>query len=280
MKIVGSLNTSSSLRNIDPSNLDSTSIIQKSPLRYPGGKSRAVKKILPFIPSDTTHLCSPFLGGGSVELACSSLGITVYGYDSFEPLINFWHTLINDKQSMLDVIYRYYPLSKNIFYELQKNYYSNHDNVTMAGVFYILNRSSFSGTTLSGGMSPGHPRFTESSIKTIMDFSINLFNVSTLDFSESIPKHPDMFLYLDPPYANGQILYGIKGDRHRDFDHEHLAFLLRRRDRWLLSYNDCPSIRKLYNGFRFVTIKWTYGMGNVKQSNEVLILSKDISYNG
>lgn len=36
----------------------------KSPLRYPGGKSKAVNSILPFIPKDTKKICSPFLGGG------------------------------------------------------------------------------------------------------------------------------------------------------------------------------------------------------------------------
>jgi len=61
---------------------------------------------------------------------------------------------------MLEVIHKYYPLSRNMFYQLQKNYHSINDNIVRAGIFFVLNRCSFSGTTLSGGMSPGHPRFT------------------------------------------------------------------------------------------------------------------------
>ena len=87
-------------------------------------------------------------------------------------------------------------------------------------------------------------------------------------------------MYLDPPYANGQYLYGRNGDKHRDFDHSHLSSLLKSRDRWILSYNDCPMIRDLYSGFIFKTVNWTYGMGNDKQSNEILILSKDIEHSG
>ncbi len=59
----------------------------KTPLRYPGGKSRAVKHILPLIPEDCEELCSPFLGGGSVELAVAGRGTPVHAYDVFEPLV-------------------------------------------------------------------------------------------------------------------------------------------------------------------------------------------------
>ena len=65
----------------------------KTPLRYPGGKSRAVKHILPLIPEDITELCSPFLGGGSVELAVAERGTTVYAYDIFEPIVWLWNAL-------------------------------------------------------------------------------------------------------------------------------------------------------------------------------------------
>ena len=56
----------------------------KSPLRYPGGKSRAVKTLMEFIPDDCGELCSPFLGGGSFELALAEKGITVHAYDGFK----------------------------------------------------------------------------------------------------------------------------------------------------------------------------------------------------
>ncbi len=68
----------------------------KTPLRYPGGKSRAVKHILPLIPEDCEELCSPFLGGGSVELAVAARGTPVHAYDVFEPLVWFWNALLSD----------------------------------------------------------------------------------------------------------------------------------------------------------------------------------------
>ncbi|WMT84135.1 DNA adenine methylase [Wolbachia endosymbiont of Listronotus oregonensis] len=69
----------------------------KSPLRYPGGKSRAVSQIVnEYIPRGLPTLCSPFIGGGSIELALASRGTKVYGYDAFEPLVRFWQVLLKD----------------------------------------------------------------------------------------------------------------------------------------------------------------------------------------
>jgi len=75
---------------------------------------------------------------------------------------------------------------------------------------------------------------------------------------------------------NGQALYGLRGDTHRGFDHKALAELLNKRDRWILSYNDCQEIRELYKNNPILSIEWLYGMSKNKQSNEVLVLSKDL----
>lgn len=249
----------------------------RSPLRYPGGKSRAVGQILGLLPAVDT-LCSPFLGGGSVELACASRGIAVSGYDAFEPLVNFWQVALNDAPRLAQLVYdhKLHPLSRTEFYAWQKRYYGVENHEKQAAVFFALNRASFSGTTLSGGMSPGHPRFTPSAIQRLADFTSDGLSVQAADFRESIPRHENDFLYCDPPYANGEALYGARGDMHKGFNHETLAKLLRQRDRWILSYNDCDLVRELYHGYQFITPVWTYGMSANKTSNEVLILSGDL----
>ena len=249
----------------------------KSPLRYPGGKSRAVKHILSLIPSDLDAICSPFFGGGSVELACAAKGVRVHGYDGFEPLVNFWQLLLTDASSLAKLVSKHHPLSKEKFYTLQKNYSSISDRMRQAAAFFTLNRCSFSGTTLSGGMSPGHQRFTESSINRLAEFTVGDINVELADFTLSIPKNNDVFLYVDPPYANGSKLYGKQGNMHDSFDHLALAELLWGREEWILSYNDCPTVRELYKGYEVIEVEWAYGMNNSRTSNEILILSKDMA---
>jgi DNA adenine methylase len=247
----------------------------RSPLRYPGGKNRAIKAICSCIPSTETELCSPFLGGGSVELACSTK-MRIYGSDIFSPLADFWQVLLEDKFLLADRVESYFPMSRTTFYNLQKRYMNLDDKVERAAAFYVLNRCSFSGTTLSGGMSPGHPRFTQSSIERIRSFEVDNFEVEHADFRVAIENHPNTFLYLDPPYINGQELYGVKGDTHKDFDHVALSELLLDRDRWIMSYNDCPVIRQLYRNNTILSVDWVYGMSKNKQSNEVLVLSRDL----
>jgi DNA adenine methylase len=243
----------------------------RSVLRYPGGKTRAVKQICSYIPTNEKLLCSPFLGGASVELACSTR-MLVYGYDVFEPLIAFWHEVLTAPGELAAAVNRYYPLSRTNFYKLQKTFTMLRSRLSRAAAFYVLNRASFSGTTLSGGMSPGHPRFTKSSIQRLKEFRATNFKVHMMDFRESIERHKDAFLYLDPPYLIGQALYGLQGDAHRGFDHAALADILHNRNRWILSYNDCVEIRKCYKGYRILELEWAYGMNKSRSSNEILII--------
>lgn len=250
-----------------------------SPLRYPGGKNRAIKAILSCIPDNETELCSPFLGGGSIELACTARPISpmhVHGADIFSPLVDFWQVLLDDKTALVKRVESYYPLTRTSFYNLQQRYLNLEDKIERAAAFFVLNRSSFSGTTLSGGMSPGHPRFTQSAIDRLRDFEVANFEVEHSDFRDTITRYPNAFLYLDPPYLNGQELYGIKGDTHKGFDHVALSELLLNRDRWIMSYNDCPVIRNLYRNNTILDIDWVYGMSKDKTSNEVLVLSRDL----
>jgi len=75
-----------------------------SPLRYAGGKSKAIGLILENLPKmKQKKIVSPFFGGGSVELCLSqNLGFKVIGYDIFGMLVNFWDVLINSKDEFVN----------------------------------------------------------------------------------------------------------------------------------------------------------------------------------
>lgn len=248
-------------------------------LRYPGGKSRAVKKICRFIPKNITRLCSPFFGGGAIELSCAETGIEIVGYDSFGPLVNFWQCVVFDSNRLADIVEEYYPLEKEKFYELQRTQHKYTSKYERAAIFYVLNRASFSGSTLSGGMSPEHKRFTNSSIERLRKFNVKNIKIKQMDFTKSIPLHKNDFLYLDPPYMIKNNLYGIKGSTHKGFRHDLLVKLLKKKYNWILSYNNCPEILDMYNDYSILYPEWIYGMPSSinKKSNEVLIFSNDIS---
>ncbi len=256
-------------------------MIIRSPLRYPGGKSRAIKTIAKYIPKGTKKLCSPFFGGGSFEISCAQNGIKVYGYDIFQPLVDFWDVLLGEPNRLADNAEKYWPLKKEKFYELQKIQLESKSKIERATMFFVLNRSSYSGSTLSGGMASGgkdgNPRFTKSSIERLRRFRLDNLSVKLDDFKKSIPRHKNMLLYLDPPYMIQSKLYGRKGDLHKGFDHEGLARMLKNRNKWILSYNNSKEILDLYSDYTILHPDWKYGMSNNKTSREVLILSHDIA---
>jgi DNA adenine methylase len=243
-------------------------------LRYPGGKTRAVNILHKYIPDNTKVLISPFFGGGSFEIFLSKKGIKVFGYDNFYPLVCFWKSVLYDKGNLVKLVKDCYPLHKNEFYAFQKNINGIIDETEIGALFYVLNRCSFSGTGLSGGMSPNHPRFTLSAIERLKDFDAK-FSIEHMSFEESINKNGGL-IYADPPYLIEQSLYGTKGDMHKDFNHELLGNILNDRKNFILSYNNCEQIRDMYHEHRFVYPEWTYGMGNSKQSKEILIISNNI----
>lgn len=276
----------------------------KTPLRYPGGKSRAVKHILPLIPKDCKELCSPFLGGGSVELAVAEkYGTQIYGYDLFKPLVWFWQALLEDPERLATIVDSFrvendyehqgkIQIAKGLPEESFKSFRedirkeleldSPKFSYDLAAKVYAINRSSFSGATLSGGFSKraSYARFTDSSVERIRNFKETKLTVVCADFKQSIPQHPDAFLYLDPPYLLGKDkdrLYGDGGSTHEGFDHRGLYEVISQRSRWVLSYNSCEEIRELYKNYKMIDASWAYGMKNVNtkkmgSSSEILII--------
>ena len=59
-------------------------------------------------------------------------------------------------------------------------------------------------------------------------------------------------------------------------DHLDLAEILKNHPNgWALSYNDCPQIRELYDGFKFVELKPSLSMSNGKKSCPEILIIKE-----
>lgn len=252
----------------------------KSVLRYVGGKSRAVKHILPHL-QGVDVLYSPFFGGGSIEFAFSETG-RVVACDLYQPVAVFWRQALSNPALVADKVQAYLPLAKHRFYELQKELPLLTSPSDMAAVFYVLNRASFSGSTNSGGMSPDHPRFNQASIDRLRSFSAPNVEIEHKDafvFLEELMKvdPKGKAIYLDPPYMIKNNLYGDRGNMHRDFDHERLAQMVNRLRslgwRIVMSYNRTDSIEKWFEDFEIIPVEWKYGMNATKESDEILILN-------
>ena len=252
----------------------------KSVLRYPGGKTRAIKALTPFVPKTTKVLLSPFFGGGSFELSLLDTNptLTIKANDGFEPLINFYTQLQKNRDKLVERLYELLPFTKEMFDLARSQLLKTEDNIDRAAYYFAINRSSFSGATCSGGYSQeaADGRFTESSIercKTLDLTRITFSNLHFQDFLNNNPQKDDHFIYADPPYylEKGSKLYGTSGDMHEGFDHTLLNDMLKKRKCWLLSYNDCKQIRKLYEFANINDTAWAYGMNKSKKSSELII---------
>ena len=157
------------------------------------------------------------------------------------------------------------------------------DNVLQQAIqYFVVNRCSFSGSTLSGGFSEeaSSKRFTPSSINKIeaLDFTnIEIYNNDFYDFVNDFTNNNNKtLLLLDPPYylENKSKLYGNNGDMHEGFNHQLLFELLNTKKNWIITYNNCEHIRNIYKDYTIIDVNWSYGMNTSKTSSEIIILSK------
>lgn len=263
-----------------------------SPLRYFGGKSRGLQKIMQFIPANVTELVSPFIGGGSLELALTARGIQVHAYDLLKPLVNLWQWLLTDPRQLETRIREAVLYAEKNDIALQDYVRIDAtDDLDDAHRFFIRLNCSFNGNLRSGFSSYtiqsngdivmlNYPNKKLIRCNTIGEFNCPLLSVDYADFRESLAKHPDSFAYCDPPYPEASAGYGTSARFHEDFPHQDLAEILhKRKTPWMLSYNNCDTVKQLYPPaeFRYDFPKWC--LPSKKQSktencNEVIIRPK------
>lgn len=253
----------------------------RSPLRYPGGKSRAVERIAALVPS-FDEFREPFVGGGSVfiHLKQKFPDKQFWINDKYVELIAFWRALQSEPNALIEQIWQWkreFSDGKTLHVFLRENI-ERFDDLKRAAAFFIFNRITFSGTTESGGFSEQafRLRFTHSSINRLepMPEILQGVRITNFDYESAVEAEGEnVFLFLDPPYfsARASALYGKNGCLHKQFDHQRFAALMQScRHRWLITYDDSPFIRELYS-FAYIS-NWNlmYGMRNqTLESNQL-----------
>jgi len=251
----------------------------KSPLRYPGGKSRAVDTIAKLIP-EFDEFREPFLGGGSVFVYVKQRypNKKFWINDLYSELYTFWEMTQKDVDALIVKVYEWkekYTVGKELYHFLNENL-ENFNDLERAAAFFVYNRITFSGTTLSGGYSEGAftGRFTESSIRRLNDLRqvVNGSLITNSDYEELLREEGEnVFIFLDPPYysATKSALYGKNGHLHKSFDHERFAKNMKICEhKWLITYDDSEYIRTLFSFANIVPWNLTYGMRNITKNSD------------
>jgi DNA adenine methylase len=250
----------------------------KSPLRYPGGKSRAVNLISTLIPK-FDEFREPFIGGGSVYVYLKQKfpEKKFWVNDLHFSLFKFWEMCEQDVDAVIEKIYQWrnkFLHGKELHKFLTENI-SGFNGLETAAAFFIFNRITFSGTTESGGFSEQAftGRFTESSIERLKKFGelTSQTKITNLDFQKVIEqKGKNVFLFLDPPYysATKSALYGKNGNMHKNFDHDRFANTMKNcHHKWLITYDDSEFVRKQFSFANIIEWDLTYGMRNITETS-------------
>jgi len=253
----------------------------KSPLRYPGGKSKAIDSISKLIP-EFNEFREPFVGGGSVFIYLKQKYPSKHFWinDIYENLYHFWNECKENPNRLIESILEFREKSSDgkALHKFLLSNIENFDSLNKAAAFFVFNRITFSGTTESGGFSDAafHKRFTPSSIERVKSLSkiLSGTKVTNYDYEEVISAPgKDVFLFLDPPYfsATKSALYGKNGNLHKIFDHVRFADVMKNtKHKWLITYDDSDYIKNLFSFANIKTWDLTYGMRNVtKDSNQI-----------
>ena len=211
----------------------------KTPLRYPGGKSRATVKLCQWLPNDITEYREPFLGGGSmaIEITKRYPNIPIWVNDLYEPLYNFWIQLQCNGEEMsrelkaLKTQYDTPDKAKELFsLSKEKLNDSKTTNEERGVAFYVINKCSFSGLTEGSSFSSqaSEQNFSLRGIEKLpaYEYLIKEWKITNLDYAELGSDEDKVFIYADPPYDIKDALYGHKGDKHRGFDHARFADIM------------------------------------------------------
>ena len=248
----------------------------KTPLRYPGGKSRALSKLFQFIPDlkDYTEFREPFLGGGSVaiEIGKRYPHIDIWVNDLYEPLYNFWKVLQSDGQKLRDILIQLKqrhsdPSSAKQLFLDAKDYLAKPvgNSIDRAVSFYVVNKCSFSGLTESSAFSKqaSESNFSVNGIEKLPEYSLMIkkWKITNLSYEQMLSDKEKTYIYLDPPYEIKSNLYGRKGDMHKGFNHDEFATVCdKSTSPILISYNSSQLIRDRFDGWTVAEFAHTYTM--------------------
>ena len=251
----------------------------KTPLRYPGGKSRACTKIGQFLPNMYTYreFREPFLGGGSVAIYLTKMypSLSIWVNDLYEPLVNFWKEIQHSGEELyttLSDLKLKHPnpdSARELFLE-SKEIINSQDKSKLerAVAFYVVNKCSFSGLTESSSFSAqaSDSNFSMRGIEKLTGYQeiIQDWKITNLSYEDLLTDWKNTFIYLDPPYDIKDNLYGKKGDMHKKFDHDkfakdcddHTADMM-------ISYNSSQLIKNRFKDWNAVEFDLTYTMRSV-----------------
>lgn len=261
------------------------SVPQRSPFRYPGGKTWLIPTVRRWIKQEQKSvnlLVEPFAGGGIVSLtaAFEKLADHITMVEKDEEVAAVWEVILNGKNKWLaDKIFSFDLTHDNVKIELDN---PNKQIYDIAFCTILKNRIFHGGILAKGsGMikngengkgiaSRWYPKTLHDRILAIsfVKNKIDFVSGDAFEIIEQNLTNPKAYFFIDPPYTvAGKRLY-----TYFDIDHEQLfALTAQLKGKFMLTYDDTTEIRQLADKyklqFRTIPMKTTHHT----KKNEIII---------
>ena len=251
-----------------------------TPAPYLGGKRVLARRVIARIEAiQHRTYAEPFIGMGGV-----------FFRRRFKPPLEVINDISGDVSTLFRVLQRHHQAFMDMLRwqlptrpDFERLISLDADRLTdleRAARFFYLQRLTYAGKVRgrSFGVQPGQPAAFDihALAGRLADIHARLAGVviERLPYARMIETYdrPDTLFYLDPPYFGGEADYG-KGVFSRE-DFARLAEILRKlRGRFLLSINDTPEIRAVFDGFHIeeVRLAYTAPKGAAKAARELIV---------
>lgn len=261
------------------------SIPQRSPFRYPGGKTWLVPTVRQWLKQGQKNvnlLIEPFAGGGIVSLtaAFEKLADHITMVEIDKEVAAVWEVILNSKNKWLaDKIFSFDLTYDNVKSELDNPNKQLHDKafctilknrILHGGILAKGSGMIKNGENGKGIASRWYPKTLRDRILAIgfVKDKINFITGDAFEILEQNLGNEKAYFFIDPPYTiAGKRLYTFF-----DIDHEELFRLTALlKGKFMLTYDDTTEIRKLadkYNlQYRTIPMKTTHHL----KKNEIII---------
>lgn len=217
-------------------------------MAWVGGKKALRDEILARFPRNYKRYIEVFGGAGWV-LFHKPPGNDFEVFNDFNGnLVNLYRCVREQPEALRDELR--YMLNSRLDFEYMKGMLHSQamlPDVRRAAYYYALIRYSYAAGTSTFGSQP-HAMWNNFPLVESAAGRLQKVVIENKDCVKLIRQYdrPESFFYCDPPYYNADQYYeAVSTD---GFDHAGLAdALLGIKGKFLLSYNDCPEIRALYD---------------------------------
>jgi DNA adenine methylase len=290
LELFPDLNTSRTRRPVNVS-----SVPQRSPFRYPGGKTWFVPVFREWMRNSKQKnkiLIEPFTGGGIISLTALFEGLAERAIlvELDEDVASVWQTIVDGEAEWLaERILRFEITRESVMQEISVIPSSNRERAFQT----ILKNRTFHGGILAKGSgvlkhgengkgiaSRWYPATLARRLRSLQQIAgkIEFRCEDGLEVIREHSAHKNMFYFIDPPYTAGGKKAGKRLYRYCDIDHERLFDICSHvKGDFLMTYDNADEVKAFAEKYSFMTR--TIPMNNTHHAEmEELVIGKDLSW--